>query len=179
MPGRGKPGRQKRFLILGLGNPIVKDDAVGLVLAPMVGRLLPENLVDVDGLCGGGLEVVERMVGYEGAAVIDAFVAADARPGEVRRFAPGAAPGTHRTSFLHGIGLREALSLMREISAAVPGEVLVYGVAAREVTSFGEGLSAELQARLGEAAAVIARDLRAAWRISGPARKKGDAGCTS
>ncbi len=55
-----------KTLVLGLGNPLLGDDAVGLrVAASLRGRLPPDVELDED-YCGG-LRLMERLAGYDRA----------------------------------------------------------------------------------------------------------------
>ena len=70
-PARSAIGKT---LIIGLGNPIVSDDSVGLRVADQLKTLLADRPdVDVAEDCWGGLRLMERMIGYDRAIVIDAI----------------------------------------------------------------------------------------------------------
>ena len=63
-----------RTLIIGLGNPIVSDDSIGLRVAAGVKPLLADRAdVEVTEDYWGGLRLMERMIGYDRAIVIDAI----------------------------------------------------------------------------------------------------------
>ena len=66
--------RAMKILILGLGNPILRDDSVGLRVAQEVERLIPANPdVEVGLDYWGGLRLMERMIGFDRAIIIDAI----------------------------------------------------------------------------------------------------------
>ena len=76
---RAGPGRT---LVIGLGNPLVSDDSVGLRVVERLRPLLADREgVDVVEDYWGGLRLMEQMIGYSRAVVIDATYT-------------GAAPGT-------------------------------------------------------------------------------------
>ena len=78
-----------KTLVLGLGNPLVSDDSVGLRVAAELKPLLADRPdVDVDEDYWGGLRLMERMVGYRRAIVIDA-ICTGAEPGTIHRLTPG------------------------------------------------------------------------------------------
>jgi hydrogenase maturation protease len=55
----------KRTLILGLGNPILTDDGVGVLVAEQVRARLPEDThIDITEVSVGGLTLMETMIGY-------------------------------------------------------------------------------------------------------------------
>ena len=57
-----------KTLVLGLGNPLVSDDSVGLrVAAELKSRLADRPEINVDEDYWGGLRLMERLVGYQRA----------------------------------------------------------------------------------------------------------------
>jgi hypothetical protein len=60
-----------KTLILGLGNPILRDDGVGLRVAQALRPMLAEaHGVEVDENTWGGLRLMERLVGYDRVIVV-------------------------------------------------------------------------------------------------------------
>ena len=77
-----------KTLVLGLGNPIVTDDAVGLRVAQALKPLLthcPD--IDISEDHWGGLRLMERMVGYNRAIIIDA-ICTGSLPGTIHHLMP-------------------------------------------------------------------------------------------
>ena len=63
-----------KTLILGLGNPLVTDDSVGLRVVEQLKPLLADRAdVEVSEDYWGGLRLMERMIGFERAIVVDAI----------------------------------------------------------------------------------------------------------
>ena len=63
-----------KTLVIGLGNPIVSDDGVGLRVVQRLKTILADrDDVDVREDYRGGLQLMERMIGYERAIVVDAI----------------------------------------------------------------------------------------------------------
>ena len=60
--------------MIGLGNPLISDDSVGLrVVEQLRPRLAGDARVDVAEDFWGGLRLMERMIGYDCAIVVDAI----------------------------------------------------------------------------------------------------------
>ena len=77
-----------KTLVIGLGNPLVTDDSVGLrVAAELKTRLAGRPDVEVDEDYWGGLRLMERLVGCDRAIVIDA-IHTGAPPGTIHRLTP-------------------------------------------------------------------------------------------
>ena len=151
-----------KTLVVGLGNPILGDDGVGWRVAEEVKRRLqiadfrsqiepaesqsvirnPKSEIEVDCLALGGLSLMERLVGYDRAIIVDA-VATGQPPGTVSRFRLDELPdfSTAHTSAAHDTSLQTALRVGRTLGAHLPGEVLIVGVEAQSVYDFSEILS--------------------------------------
>ena len=63
-----------KAIVIGVGNPVIADDALGLVAARSVRDQCPGG-VAVAEVFNGGLELMEAMAGYDRAFVVDAIVA--------------------------------------------------------------------------------------------------------
>jgi hydrogenase maturation protease len=144
-----------RTLILGLGNPILSDDAAGLQAARQLYELVGGDDVDLVEAAVAGMQTVQLLSGYDRAVVID-VVQDEARVGEVWRLDSADLEDASSTSS-HGIGLGQALRLARLMGLPVPGQILIYAIAAADTTTFGESLTP----RLGEALPTIVRRIAA------------------
>ena len=61
-------------LVIGLGNPLVTDDSVGLRVVEQLRPLLANRTdVEVAEDYWGGLRLMERMIGFDRAIVVDAI----------------------------------------------------------------------------------------------------------
>ena len=130
-------------LIIGVGNPLRRDDGVGWVAARAVRRAVPA--VRVLELEGEGASLLEAWAGAEVAIVIDA-VRGGASPGTVYRFEPPGdpLPRTFASTSTHAFSLPDAVELGRTLTQ-LPRRLIVYGVEGADFTA-GEGLSAEVEA---------------------------------
>lgn len=148
--------RSGRTLILGVGSSIRRDDGAG----PEAARLLHESLgrddVDFAEAAFGGMRLLDLLAGYERAVVIDALRDPSLPAGELVRIELSAG-GTANLAGSHGFGLLDALRTAAALGIGLPERVSLYGIAARELDSFGEGLSPEVAARLPRAVAEIRR----------------------
>jgi hydrogenase maturation protease len=156
-----------RTLVLGLGNPLVSDDSVGLrVVQELRAELAAYSDVEVDEEYCGGLRLMERLVGYDRAILIDAICAGHA-PGTVRVFSPETATTRHSAS-AHDVSLVVALALGCQAGAALPRReaIRLVTIEAADVETFGEECTPAVADSVGRAADIV-RELLATWR-SGP-----------
>ncbi|MBI4865241.1 MAG: hydrogenase maturation protease [Candidatus Riflebacteria bacterium] len=144
-----------RILVLGLGNSLLRDDAVGLVVAEAL-RDRAGPSVDVIATEESGLSLLDYVVGYDRLLVIDAVKAGSA-PGTLHEFDVGDIRWAS-TANPHATGLPEVLALGSALGSKMPGEVRVLAVEAQEIYEIKEGLTPALAA-----AAPLAVDR--AWEI--------------
>ena len=135
-----------RTLVIGLGNPILRDDIVGLRVVREVAAAIGE----VDGLdlaedYHGGLRLMESMIGYDRAVIIDA-IQSGAPPGSLIRLGVDDRP-TQRSASTHDVNLPTALALGRQAGANLPptDQISILAVEADDVLSFGETLTPEVE----------------------------------
>jgi hydrogenase maturation protease len=146
-----------RTIVIGLGNPILGDDGVGWVVAKEVmNHLSPDLDVAVDRLSLGGISLMERLIGYDRAILIDALVS-EHEPGSVIVSRLEELPDNsafHLTS-THDMSLQNAIKLGRQMGAKLPQDVTVVGISAKHIYDFGEELSLPVQEAVPKAANLV------------------------
>jgi hydrogenase maturation protease len=151
-------------LVLGLGNPLLGDDGVGWRIIEAL-RQLPEpfaEAVELDCHAGGGLSLMERLVGYERAVVIDALQSGREPIGTVTCQPLDALPdpsGGHLSS-AHETSLQTALAVGRLLGAPLPSQVTVIGIEAPPTFDFSEDLTPPVARAVPIAAGCAIRHLR-------------------
>jgi hydrogenase maturation protease len=143
--------REKRTLLLGLGNPILSDDAVGIRLAGH----LKERLQNIPGLdlvedCSlGGFNLLEIIEGYGRLIVLDSIRTAGADPGAWHYFTAERLRETMNLNCVHDVNFATALELGRRLGMALPPdhEIHIFAVEILENLTFSERMSAELESR--------------------------------
>ena len=144
-----------RTLVLGLGNPILGDDGIGLRVAEAVRASLPQGAdIEVDTNYWGGLRLMERLVGYERAVVVDAICTGEHAPGTLLRLGPDDLP-TRRTAAAHDVTLPTALRLAAEMGLAMPSEIVILGIETQNILDFGEELSPAVAAAIPAAVRAV------------------------
>ncbi len=134
-----------RTLVLGLGNPILRDDGVGWRVVEEAQRRAPHVTAEFDCVALGGLALMERLIGYERAILVDAIQTADGLPGSVYRLDLDDLPTMHANA-IHDASLKDALVLGRRLGAVLPSQLLIIAVEAADVLNFGETLSPPVEA---------------------------------
>ena len=134
-------------IVVGLGNPVRYDDAVGLRTAEALTRLLdadPVPGVRVVISTRAGLELVDLLTGAARAIIVDCLAPADPEPGRVRRLTPDGVAGSTRLIGAHDVSVGDAFALARVSGIPMPATVDIYAVEVGDIDRIEEGLSPEV-----------------------------------
>jgi hydrogenase maturation protease len=151
---------QGSTLVLGMGNPILSDDGVGLLVAERLSRLPLPDSVEVRQSEVAGLRLLELVRGFTRVIIIDALKSGR-EPGEIVRYEASEFKGGQRYGSAHSIGLDTVLELGRTLKFPMPEDVVVYAIEAGDVETFSEELSPEVAAAVEPAIKLILEDLAA------------------
>lgn len=176
-----------RTLVLGLGNPILGDDAAG----PKVAALVRERLAAEEIFAGirglgdesqeeilssphpghscmvseetcGGLRLMERLVGYDQAILIDAIRTGRYPPGTVLRLTPDGLP-TQNSASVHDVNLPTALRLAETVGLKMPRDIRIIAIEAENTLEFSEECTPAVAAALPRAAELVLLELAQEW----------------
>ena len=139
--------------MLGLGNPILTDDGIGVyVVREVAARGLP-NDVDVQEACVGGLRLLEVIAGYDRLILVDAIHTRDGAPGQIYRLATDDLRASLHAGSTHDLSFQGALAWGRRMEMALPPDdaITIIAIEAEEVLTFGETLTPAVAAALPHA----------------------------
>ena len=145
-----------KTIIVGLGNPILGDDGVGWKIAEEIRKQLPADDIDVACLSLGGLGLMEHLIGYDRAILVDAFATND-QPGSILILKLDELPNysAFHTTSGHDTSLQKAIELGRSMGAKLPEEVEIVGITTIKVHEFTEELSPPVADVVGFATRVV------------------------
>lgn len=151
---------QKKLRIVGVGNPLMGDDGVGVAVIRRLEALsLPSGVEAVDGGTGG-VALLSLMEGWEKVWLIDALDMG-APPGTLRRLPveavslPLAEEGVGPS--LHQVDLGAVLALGRELGV-LPSRLVLYGIQPQRVGR-RSGLSGAVREALERLIEVLCREV--------------------
>jgi hydrogenase maturation protease len=145
-----------KTLILGLGNPLVSDDSVGLRVAKVLEqRLASREDVEVSEDYWGGLRLMERLIGRRRAIIIDA-VCSGSPPGTIHRLSPDSLP-TQRSASAHDVNLPTALEFGRQAGMELPRneDIHLVGIEAADILNFSERCTPDVEAAIPQAVETV------------------------
>jgi hydrogenase maturation protease len=156
-----------RVRIIGLGNSILRDDAVGLHVARAVRQRLEDGSlagveVDVVEAEVGGFALMELMAGWDVVILVDAVTLEGVEPGTIVTLDPSDLGTSLRLSAPHEVDLPTALKLGQQLGHAMPRGVTIIGVQGADTHTFGEGLTAEVERAVPRAVERVVGELKGA-----------------
>jgi hydrogenase maturation protease len=139
----------KKIGVIGLGNPLRRDDGIGIILLERVQKdkkIFPKDIEFIDGGTGG-MNLLHLLAHFDAVIIIDA-VLFKGKPGEIRFF--------HRNDVLnknalntistHEADFLQILHLSKNLSE-LPSQLFIFGVQPKDL-SYGSDLSPALKSVL-------------------------------
>lgn len=146
------------FLVLGLGNELLGDDAVGIHIVRHLQARLPEE-VECMVSALSGFALLDLFVGRRKVAVVDCYIPDEGAAGEMLELRPQDW-GVARAPCPHYAGIGELCRWLEALALDFPTEVKVFCVPVRDSFTVREGLTAEVAARLEETVEAIEGAIR-------------------
>jgi hydrogenase maturation protease len=151
----------KKIGIIGIGNPLRKDDGVGIILLKRLQQRkkeFPKNLEFIDGGTGG-MNVLHLLARFKMVLIVDA-VDFHGQPGEARSFTlkdiqskkAQVQLSTHESDFLNVLRLSKKLK-------ELPQTLVIFGVQPRDI-SHGMGLSKEIELVLDDLCIKLQKEIQ-------------------
>ena len=139
-------------LVLGLGNDILTDDAVGLHVARAVRSALADEAdVAVEETTEMGLALLDAIADREALVLVDAVQTGRAPFGHIHEFSSADLSGVLTTS-PHFLGVGETLALGRSLGLTMPRDVRILAIEVADPLTLGEELTPAVAAAVKAAA---------------------------
>ena len=148
-----------KTLVLGMGNPILSDDGVGIRVAHEVANQLNSTQVTVVETSAAGLSLLDSIVGYDRVIIIDAIQTEKGEAGQIYRMGTADFSLTKHFSSPHQINLATALELGKMLNLEMPRQITVFAVEAKDITSFSEKCTPEVEQVIPEVVKMVLEEL--------------------
>ena len=148
-----------KTLILGLGNPILCDDSVGLRVARALEGKLDQPQVTVMEASLAGLNLLELLVDFDKVVLIDAIQTGGGKAGQIYRLEPEAFNATRRGATPHDVNITTALELGKKLGLTLPHQIVIFAVEVKDVTSFTEKCTPEVENSIPALVDMVIREL--------------------
>jgi hydrogenase maturation protease len=156
-----------KTIVLGVGNQILGDDGVGIHVTNELKKHINNPNIIIDDAVTGGMNLLELLLGYDKAIIIDAVNTNDGVAGEVKRIPLGDFSTMHSCN-PHDVSLIEAIEVAKKMGEdRIPKEIIVIGIMMKEIPcEFGEELSNNIAAAVPIAVDMTLNEIKKDLKIS-------------
>jgi len=156
-----------KTLLIGLGNPILTDDGVGVKVAYEVEKALKPNIpedITITEASVGGLRLMELLIGYDRVIIVDAIMAKNnGKTGtfhrmtidDLREISP-----TQHSASAHDTSLVTALDAGVSMGFHLPKEFSIYAIEVENILEFSEEPTPAVAAAIPKVTAAILEELK-------------------
>lgn len=148
-----------KTLILGLGNPILSDDGVGLRVAGELKGRLDQQEATVMETSMAGLSLLDALAGYDKAIIIDAIQTVEGKAGQIYRLDPEAFNTTRHAASPHDVNFATALELGNRLGLALPQQIVIFAIEVADASTFSEECTPEVKGAIPVCVEMIIQEL--------------------
>jgi len=134
-----------KTLVLGLGNPILSDDGVGLHVARTLQSKINRSEITVMESSMSGLSLLELLIGFDRAIIIDAIHTREGKAGEIYRLDPSAFDTTHPAAIPHDVSFATAFEVGNRLGLALPQKITIFAIEVKDMSNFGVECTPEVE----------------------------------
>lgn len=136
--------RTDTVLIVGLGSPIMSDDAIGLEVVQEIEEMHLDG-VETRQEAIGGLDIIPVLWGYKHVIIVDAIQTRQYEPGTIMFYNPEDFDDTIGDASAHDINLATAMRIGRQVEPEMmPDEVKFVAIEAEDLITVNEGMTPKL-----------------------------------
>ena len=129
-------------LVLGIGNPILSDDGVGIEVA----RLLKEQVpgITAEETNEASIALLDLIAGYDKLIIIDSIKTGQGKPGELYKLSLEDFGANMDFASLHGMDIATAFEVGESLGCQMPRSVSIYAVEVKDNSTFAERCTPEV-----------------------------------
>ena len=156
-----------KTIVLGVGNQILGDDGVGVHVANELKERIRHPNIAIDEAITGGMNLLDLILGYDKAIIIDAVKTETGKNGEVKRI-PLHEFSTMHSCNPHDVSLVEAIEMAKKMGEMrIPKEIIVIGVMMKQIPcEFKETLSRNIAMAVPKAVEMTLHEIKKDMEIS-------------
>ncbi|MDD4923472.1 MAG: hydrogenase maturation protease [Dehalococcoidales bacterium] len=149
-----------KTLVLGLGNPYICDDSAGLKVIKLLEKRLSNPDVTLNETSLAGINLLDYLVGYDKAIIVDAIQSPNGKPGSIYRLTPEEFDTTCHTTSSHDIGVIAAIELGKRLELSMPKIIEIVGIEAGDVSTLTEECTPDVDAAIPIAVDMIVKEVQ-------------------
>jgi hydrogenase maturation protease len=146
-----------RTIVLGIGNDLLGDDGAGVEAARRLAHHSADG-IDVVETSQSGAALMEYLIGYDRAILIDAVSGSDCPSGTVMEFKPADFKQVQHPS-PHYAGLPELIDLAKQCNLPFPREIDIIGIEVSDRFTIGAPISPPVERGIEAAVSLVTAKL--------------------
>jgi hydrogenase maturation protease len=144
-----------KTLLIGIGNPILSDDAVGIRVAQYLKEKYPQ--LEVVETSEYGISMLDYISGYDRLIIVDS-IKTGSQPAEVYKLSLGDLNPASYYPTSHGVDIATAFNLGQKLGYRIPEKVCIYAIEVSDNTTFAESCTPAIAASIPAIAAEIIKE---------------------
>ena len=150
-----------KIIVLGVGNLILGDDGVGIHVVNELRKKIQNPNITFEDAITGGMNLLDLILGYDKAVIIDAVKSETYKTGTVKRI-PISDFNTMHSCNPHDVSLIEAIKMAKKLGETkIPSEIVIIGVMMKKIPcDFGEELSKDIATAVPKAVEITLNEIK-------------------
>lgn len=157
--------QNKSIIVIGMGNPLLGDDAVGLLIVDELKKTVSKTFADVDFKknYSGGMDLLDDLLDKEKAVIVDCVKTGNKPSGYCHEFSIEHIDDITQPRIVdsHSLDLLTVLETGERCGFSIPKEIVIYGVEGTDFTEFCEEPTTAVREGMKEAIKKITQQLYA------------------
>lgn len=142
--------------MLGMGNTLLHDDGVGIIVSRYLERKLTgHKFLDHGETSWGGFRIIDLLRNYDYAVIVDSIKTLSRPPGFIHRLAVKDLIPTLRLTSYHDINFYTAIRFAEKFHEKMPADIDIFAVEVLDTTTISESLSHPVRRSVSRCAAEI------------------------
>ena len=143
-----------------MGNPLLCDDGVGLRVASELKDKVDQTEVTIMETGIAGLSLLDLLVGYDRAIIIDAIQTIGGKAGDIYRLDTQAFDAARHAVSPHDIDFTTALEFGKKLGLSLPQQIVIFAIEASDVRTFIEECTPEVQKTIPTCVEMVLQELK-------------------
>ncbi|MFO7678402.1 MAG: hydrogenase maturation protease [Thermoplasmatota archaeon] len=150
-----------KTIVLGIGNQILGDDGVGIHVVNEIRKYINDSNVTIDEAITGGMNLLDLLLGYDKAILVDAVKSDEVMHGQVKRIELSDFNTMHSCN-PHDVSLLQAIDMAKKMGEKnIPKKIIIIGILMKNIPcEFSEQLSKEIKMAVPKAVKLTLDELK-------------------
>ena len=150
-----------KTLILGMGNTLLNDDAIGIIIVRYIWSYLRDSGdIEFKESSWGGFNIIDLIKGYDYLIIIDSIKTGSAQPGHIHKLKSTDLLPTLRLNSYHDINFITAIKLAEALNEKMPENIDIFAVEVENNYLIVEDLTEKVKKSIDKCSKLIIKILK-------------------